>query len=316
MGLIFQGFNLFPHLSVGRNVMLAPTLVKKRDTAAATGQARTLLALEPAELRFARKVSDRLVFMRAGRIHEIGPPEQIFSNPQTPKLRQFLSSIDAMAAQAAGRWLQPLPLPGSARRYCPPVRLRLISISRAHSGWSRKRGFSHSRSMHKAIAMNTREPQASRALDGAAPVGNGSWRAGGGASRPVIMPSGMTSSMAPSLPAAVALSSTRAGTGRSLSRATALAEAVVPLAAMAALALPSGRAALAPSVATAAAGGAPPLAGKPGAVDTTADAAIGTAGTAAAATAGAALAPVTAARGAAVEAARAAANAALALLAA
>src|SRR4029079_5706885 len=44
VGMIFQGFNLFPHLSVGRNVMLAPTLVKKRDSAAAAEQARKLLA--------------------------------------------------------------------------------------------------------------------------------------------------------------------------------------------------------------------------------------------------------------------------------
>src|SRR6059058_4409352 len=34
VGMIFQSFNLFPHLSVGRNVMLAPTLVKKTDKAA------------------------------------------------------------------------------------------------------------------------------------------------------------------------------------------------------------------------------------------------------------------------------------------
>ncbi len=163
VGMIFQGFNLFPHLSVGRNVMLAPTLVKKRDTAAAAEQARKLLArvglaekfdaqpdqlsggqqqrvaiaralaMEPAvllcdeitsaldpelvgevlrvveslaiegmtllmvthEMSFARKVSDRLVFMHAGRIHEMGPPEVIFGNPQTPELKQFLSSIDA-----------------------------------------------------------------------------------------------------------------------------------------------------------------------------------------------------------------------------
>jgi polar amino acid transport system ATP-binding protein len=161
VGMIFQGFNLFPHLSVGRNVMLAPQLVKKRDSAAAAEQARKLLArvglaekfdaqpdqlsggqqqrvaiaralaMEPAvllcdeitsaldpelvgevlrvveslaeegmtllmvthEMSFARKVSDRLVFMHAGRIHEIGPPDEIFGAPKTPELKQFLSSI-------------------------------------------------------------------------------------------------------------------------------------------------------------------------------------------------------------------------------
>ena len=161
VGMIFQSFNLFPHLSVGRNVMLAPTLVKNRDTTAAAEQAKKLLArvglaekfdarpdqlsggqqqrvaiaralaMEPAvllcdeitsaldpelvgevlrvveslaeegmtllmvthEMSFARKVSDRLVFMHAGRIHEMGPPEQLFGAPQTPELKQFLSSL-------------------------------------------------------------------------------------------------------------------------------------------------------------------------------------------------------------------------------
>ena len=43
VGMIFQGFNLFPHLSAGRNVMLAPTLVKATDGAAAEVQAKKLL---------------------------------------------------------------------------------------------------------------------------------------------------------------------------------------------------------------------------------------------------------------------------------
>ena len=45
------------------------------------------------EMNFARKVSDRVVFMHAGRIHEMGPPSQLFDAPQTPELQQFLRAL-------------------------------------------------------------------------------------------------------------------------------------------------------------------------------------------------------------------------------
>jgi polar amino acid transport system ATP-binding protein len=161
VGMIFQSFNLFPHLTVGRNVMLAPTLVKSESATQAEERARTLLArvglaekfdawpdqlsggqqqrvaiaralamapsvmlcdeitsaLDPElvgevlrvvesladegmtllmvthEMNFARKVSDRVVFMHAGRIHEMGAPEELFGAPKTPELQQFLSAL-------------------------------------------------------------------------------------------------------------------------------------------------------------------------------------------------------------------------------
>ena len=158
VGMIFQGFNLFPHLTAGRNVMLSPMVVKKVAQKEAETEARARLeqvglahkfdaypdqlsggqqqrvaiaralamkplallcdeitsALDPElvnevlavvkklaeegmtlvmvthEMRFAREVCDRVVFMHQGRVHEIGPPEEVFAHPQTVELKQFL----------------------------------------------------------------------------------------------------------------------------------------------------------------------------------------------------------------------------------
>jgi polar amino acid transport system ATP-binding protein len=162
VGMIFQQFNLFPHLSAGRNVMLAPMIVKGTAEAEARTTAQKVLdrvglghkfdafpdqlsggqqqrvaiaralAMEPRallcdeitsaldpelvnevlqvvkglaadgmtlamvthEMRFARDVCDRVIFMHQGKVHEIGPPEDVFAHPRTPELQQFLGQLN------------------------------------------------------------------------------------------------------------------------------------------------------------------------------------------------------------------------------
>lgn len=161
VGMIFQQFNLFPHLTAGRNVMLSPMVTKRVPERDAEALARVMMdrvglghkfdtwpeelsggqqqrvaiaralamqpiallcdeitsALDPElvnevlgvvgelaadgmtlimvthEMRFARQVCDRVVFMHQGRVHEIGAPEALFSHPQTPELQQFLGMV-------------------------------------------------------------------------------------------------------------------------------------------------------------------------------------------------------------------------------
>ena len=161
IGIVFQQWNAFPHLTVLENVMLAPRKVLGKGRAEAEaiaadrlshvglkdklavypsklsgGQqqrmaiARALAmspdymlfdevtsALDPQlvgevldtmrmlssegmtmvvvthEIRFARDVSDRVAFFHQGRIHEIGPPDQVIGNPQTPEAVDFLKSV-------------------------------------------------------------------------------------------------------------------------------------------------------------------------------------------------------------------------------
>ena len=162
VGMIFQQFNLFPHLTAGRNVMLAPMIVKGVAEGEARATAEKMLArvglaekfdahpdklsggqqqrvaiaralamqpqallcdeitsaLDPElvnevlavvkslaadgmtllmvthEMRFAREVCDRVIFMHQGRVHEAGPPEEVFAKPRTPELRQFLGALE------------------------------------------------------------------------------------------------------------------------------------------------------------------------------------------------------------------------------
>jgi len=45
------------------------------------------------EMAFARNVSDRIVFMDNGVIAEEGTPEEIFTNPKSKRLKEFLSNV-------------------------------------------------------------------------------------------------------------------------------------------------------------------------------------------------------------------------------
>jgi len=51
------------------------------------------LILVTHEMQFARNVSDRVVFMHQGRIHESGDPQTLFQQPKTPELSQFIASV-------------------------------------------------------------------------------------------------------------------------------------------------------------------------------------------------------------------------------
>ena len=45
------------------------------------------------EMGFARKVANRVMFTDAGVILEDGKPEDLFENPQHPRLQDFLSKV-------------------------------------------------------------------------------------------------------------------------------------------------------------------------------------------------------------------------------
>jgi ABC-type histidine transport system ATPase subunit len=54
-------------------------------------EGRTMLIVTH-EIGFAREVSSRTVFLHKGRIEEEGPPKEVFGNPRSERLRQFLAS--------------------------------------------------------------------------------------------------------------------------------------------------------------------------------------------------------------------------------
>jgi ABC-type polar amino acid transport system ATPase subunit len=45
------------------------------------------------EMRFAREVGTRVLFMDQGLIAEEGPPEKLFGSPENPRTREFLRKV-------------------------------------------------------------------------------------------------------------------------------------------------------------------------------------------------------------------------------
>lgn len=54
-------------------------------------EGRTMLIVTH-EMRFAREVSSKVVFLHQGRIEEIGTPEEVFDNPKSARVREFMAS--------------------------------------------------------------------------------------------------------------------------------------------------------------------------------------------------------------------------------
>ena len=72
---------------------LEQEVVKVIKQLAAEG--RTML-LVTHDMRLARDVSSHVVFLHQGLVGEEGPPETLFGNPQTERLRSFLSNTSSV----------------------------------------------------------------------------------------------------------------------------------------------------------------------------------------------------------------------------
>jgi general L-amino acid transport system ATP-binding protein len=110
VGMVFQHFNLFPHLTILENCALCmsprtmlfdeptsaldPEMIKEvLDVMVDLAEEGMTMIVVTHEMGFARQVANRVIFMDAGQIIEQNEPEAFFTNPQHDRTKLFLSQI-------------------------------------------------------------------------------------------------------------------------------------------------------------------------------------------------------------------------------
>jgi polar amino acid transport system ATP-binding protein len=92
IGIVFQQYNLFPHLSVIENIILAPVSVLKESVASATERAQELLA----KVGLAHKAASRPGQLSGGEQQRVAIARALAMNPKLILFDEVTSALDPL----------------------------------------------------------------------------------------------------------------------------------------------------------------------------------------------------------------------------